>query len=92
MIIGGYVFLPDTPRMMRKWRAELGYSQAQAASVLGVTKNAVYRYEAGTRKISKSIALLASHIEEMHYRRKVEIDRLCSEPMTFDDLEPEMTA
>ena len=70
MILGKHVFLPDSPGLFQKWREDLGYTHAEAARVLGVTERTIHRYEAGDRKISRTVALLATYVEEINMKRK----------------------
>jgi transcriptional regulator with XRE-family HTH domain len=47
-----------TPDQLREWRAALGLTQAAAGARLGVTGRAVRRWEAGDRKIPRTVAIL----------------------------------
>jgi predicted transcriptional regulator len=41
------------------WRERHGLDQAQTGEALGVSKRAIYYYEAGERKIPRTLALVA---------------------------------
>jgi transcriptional regulator with XRE-family HTH domain len=47
-----------TPEEFRARRDQLGWSQTELARALGVSHSAVYRYEAGTRRIAEPVARL----------------------------------
>ena len=53
-----------TPQSFKEWRATMGFSQAEAAEALGLSKPAVENYDRGVRrddgkpvKIPKTVAL-----------------------------------
>ena len=47
---------------IRAWRKRLGFTQARAAELLGVSIRAIKHWEAGTRRPRKSILLLMAAI------------------------------
>jgi transcriptional regulator with XRE-family HTH domain len=52
-----------TPEELRDWRKTLRLSQAKAAGILGCSRRTIQNYEAGARKIPRSIALAISAIQ-----------------------------
>lgn len=53
-----------TPKMLKKWRADNGHTQATLAKELGVTNIAVYRWESGARKIPTFLHLALTSLEQ----------------------------
>lgn len=51
-----------TPATLRAWRLALGYTQAEAATALGLSTRVVGYYEAGERNIPGPVALACAAI------------------------------
>lgn len=59
-----------TPDDLKSWRSRLGLSLTQAGDVLGITRRAYMRYEAGDREISETVARLARYVEATANERR----------------------
>ena len=57
-----------TPEEFRERRKALGETQVALAERLGVTRRCVQRYEAGERKISRTVAMLLSSLSPRESR------------------------
>lgn len=53
-----------TPEDLRAWREAMGWTQAQAAEALGVTRHSVQNWEAGRAPISKTVVLAAKRLSK----------------------------
>jgi len=58
-----------TPEQFKSWRDEMGFTQAEAAEALGVSKGTVRNYEIGARRedgravvIPKTVALACAAV------------------------------
>jgi DNA-binding transcriptional regulator YiaG len=57
-----------TGKAFKRKRGQLGLTQVQLATQLGVTVTAVARWERGERKISEPVARLLTLLHQMHQR------------------------
>ena len=62
---------PSNAREFKAWRARLGMSQIQAASLLGTNKFQVCRIEAGRAHVTPTLSLLCWLLEDDDIREKV---------------------
>lgn len=53
-----------TPQEFKDWREALGLTQQQAAELLGVTRRAVVKWEAGAAPISRAVFLACKYLAE----------------------------
>lgn len=58
------------PDELRAWRTAHGLTQAQLGAALGVTWNAVWRWEHGNRKVPAMVALALRELERQQGTKK----------------------
>ena len=62
--------IDDLSTDLREWRARLGLTQVEAASVLGRARRQLQEYEAGTQAVPRVVALAMIAVYEHPELRK----------------------